>query len=479
MKAKQILTILTLLSAALFSAYGQNWITCTNSGIWEDPTIWDSGTVPGTNDFAEIDSGFTVTVATNAIVNWIINASSVPGAGGTLIMGTNATLEVINSGVSGTAQLGVLDASAPGNTVIYDNNPFYAKHCNYYNLVFNAGTNAGPFDFFNGLVGPGNPAVAMTVAGNMVVIGKTKVQQGDDFTINGNLLLDTNASWDCSSFNLNVAGSTTLGAGAVMVDLDGANGTNFFGGGMTVSSTALGWNLTDVTTWYLGGSLTNNGTIVGKPTGWASIFFNGTGIITGSQPIKIPTMTINGTYFIADTITLTTNNANFNGTLIFDLARTNQIILRYAPTTNALNTTLTNYYGGNLIITNSGPAPASGNSYKFFSASNYAGTFTSTTYPPLAPGLSWVDNSLISGSYAVTGTVLGHPTLTITRSGVTLTLTWDSTTYPGYSVLAQTNSAGVNPSPSSWFPTGSGTTSPYPTTINPAGPPVFYRLSHP
>lgn len=468
-----------MLSTSIFTSFGQlNLITCTNSGSWGDPTIWDSGTVPGTNDYVDLDSGFTVTVDTNAIVQYFINSSSLAGAGGTIILATNSTLEVINSGVYGTCQLGLLDTSAAGNTVIYDNNPFYALHCNYYNLVFKdyPSTNTLNYDFFNGFVGPGNPAVPMTIAGNMTVIGYTKVQEGADFIINGNLILDTNAQWDCSSFNLTVASNLTMGVSTLFLDLDGASGSNYIEGSLTVSSNAIGWNVSDVTQWAIGGSLTNNGTIVGK--GFGSIAFDGTGIITGSKPITIPTMSINGTYTIADTITLTTNTPTLNGTLVFDLARTNQIILRYSNSGTNVQTTQTNFYAGNLVVINSGVTPVSGNSYKFFSASNYAGAFATETFPSLALGLSWADNLLTSGSIAVTGVALGSPTLTITRSGVALTLSWDSTTYPGYSVQAQTNSAGLHPN-SSWFQTGSGTTSPYPTTVNPAGPPVFYRLSHP
>src|SRR5271154_5354674 len=191
MKTKHISAVLTMLSVTIFTSFGQlNWITCTNSGSWGDTNIWDSNTVPGTNDFVELDPGFIVTVDTNAIVQYFINADSLPSQGGTVIMAPNSTLEVINAGTTGTASLGTLDASATGNTVIYDNNPFYALHCNYYNLVFNdlGGTNSQTYDFFNGYVGAGNPAVAMTIAGNMTVIGKTKVQEGADFTINGNLI---------------------------------------------------------------------------------------------------------------------------------------------------------------------------------------------------------------------------------------------------------------------------------------------------
>src|SRR5262249_52417129 len=150
----------------------------------------------------------------------------------------------------------------------------------------------GQLDFYNGAIGvPGDNAVAMTIAGNMAVIGKIKVQQGDDFTINGNLTLLTNGTWDCSSYNLTVLGNTTIGG--LLLDLDGASGSNYFGGGFTVTSNSVGWNVSDVTNWVLGASLTNNNLIAG--TGFGNICFNGTGIITGSKPITLPTMTVNGT----------------------------------------------------------------------------------------------------------------------------------------------------------------------------------------
>jgi len=94
--------------------------------------------------------------------------------------------------------------------------------------------------------------------------------------------------------------------------------------------------------------------------GYGSINFNGSGVIAGSNALTIPTMVVNGTYAIADSITLITNTPTLNGTLVFDLARTNLITLRYAPSSTTTNTTLTNYYSGNLVVVNSGPAPVSG-----------------------------------------------------------------------------------------------------------------------
>ena len=468
MKTKQILAILTVLSLfALASISRANDIVATGSGNWTSTVPdapWPGGIVPGTNDDADIEAPFSVTVDSTASVQFIYGS-------GTVTMTPGSTLNIVGDpvGANGTYQLATLDASAPGNTITYSGNPFWAKHQDYYNLVFSNTVTTNMIDFYNGLVNSQDPSVPMTIAGDMTVVGKIKVQQGDDITINGNLTLNTNAQWDCSLTNLIVMGNTTLGTGALLLDLDGANGTNYFGGSVTVSAGAIGWNVSDVITWSIGGSLTNNGTIVGK--GYGSISFVGTGNITGSKPLKIPTMTVNGTYMIGTTITLITNTPTLNGTLVFDLANTNEIVLL----TNA-GTPL--FYSGALNVINSGPAPVAGNSYKLFNAPSYGGAFASTNLPSLASGLAWVDNTLVNGSFAVASTGPSTPpTILISRSGGLLTLSWDSTNFPGYSVQALTNSAGI--AGTNWGATGSGTNSPYSVTINPSGPPVFFRLSKP
>jgi hypothetical protein len=465
MKTKHIFAVLTILSIALFAPMSRAaWITAISSGNWGDPNIWDSGTVPGTNDFAEIDPAYTVNVTTNAVVQYIIG--DINFVGGAVIMAPNATLEILDASASGTWQLSLLDASAPGNTVIYDGNPYYAKRQNYYNLVF-INTLTNQMDFYNGFVNSHIPTMPMTIAGDFTVTGKTKVQQGDNFTINGNLILNSNATWDCSSYQLTLKSNLTLGAGCLLVDLDGALGSNHLGGNVLVTAAALGWNLKDVTQWAIGGSLTNNGTLVGA--GYGSISFDGTGVITGSKAIKIPTLTINGTYTIGTPITLTTNTPTLNGTLVFDIAHTNSITLGPGAGTPL-------YYSGNLNVINSGAEPASGASFTFFHCVNgFDGAFTSTSFPSLSGGKSWVDNLVASGSVAVISGSLGLPAITLSRNNSVLTLTWDSATYPGYRVLAQTNSTLGN----TWYNAGSNTNSPFAATINPANPAVFYRLTKP
>ena len=438
-------------------------ITATGSGNWSSTNVdapWPNGIVPSTNDSVDIEAPFTVTVDGTNYAEFVYGS-------GTLIMAPSSTL-VLNdpAGANGSFQLATFDTSAASNTVIYAGNPFWAKHQDYYNLVFSNTVTTNMIDFYNGFVNSQDPNAAMTIAGDMTVIGKIKVQQGDDFTIHGNLLLGTNGQWDCSSFHLSVDGNTTIGG--LMIDLDGALGSNYLGGNVSVTAGSIGWNITDVTHWGIGGSLTNDGLIVGK--GYGSIAFDGSGIITG-KAFKIPTFTINGTYEIGTTVTLSTNTPTLNGTLVFDLANTNQLVLQSYPTNP-----MTLYYSGNLNVINTGPTPISGHSYKFFNATNYDGAFDSTSFPPLPNGMSWVDNLVTSGSILATGGSVGSPTLSFSRSGGLLTLSWDSATFPGYRVVAQTNSGGLG---TNWSTTGSGTVSPFTIPINPASHSVFFRLVNP
>jgi hypothetical protein len=481
MKTKQIFAVLTILSIVLFASMSRAAdIIATNSGNWSDVTIWDSGTVPGATDDVDVPFGINVTVDTNVTIQFIYDS-------GTVTMAANSSLNLTEDAAIDTHT--TLVTTAPGNTVIYSANPFGAKQCNYYNLVLVQTNYVNPlapygspwadFNNFSSAAGP----TPMTIAGNMTLMGAVKVQQGNGgapITINGNLIIGSGCAWDCSGDVLTVGGNVYVYG--LLEDLNGALGTNHIDGNVIVAgpSTSVktwsggvytnGWYVSDVTTWGIDGSLTNNGSIFGA--GYGSISFDGTGIITGSNSLTIPTITVNGTYTIGTTITLTTNTPTLHGTLVFDLAKTNQIVLKAG--TNWL------FYSGILNVINSGPAPVLGNSYKYFSATNYGGAFASTSFPSLSPGLIWVDNLLSSGSIAVANGGAGSPIITLSQSGGLLTLSWDSTTFPGYSVLALTNSAGVITNLShSWLPTGSGTNSPFTIAINPANPAVFFRLSNP
>ena len=460
MKTKRILALLVLLSSLLSASIGHaTWITALSSGSWGDTNIWDSGTVPGTNDFAEVDDPYDVTIDTNAIVQYLIGS-------GTVTMATNSILYITDPlGAYGTYTLADLDTSAASNTVVFLNNPFWATHQNYYNLVFSNTVTTNYIDFYNGDVNTLDPQVPMTIYGDMTVVGKIKVQEGDDFTILGNLIMGTNSEWDCSSFNLTVYGNTMMGG--LLLDLDAAAGANDFIGNLTLTSSAVGWNVSDVTNWMVGGSLTNNALIVG--IGYGEINFNGTGTIAG-KPFTLPTIVVNGSYTIADTITVTTNTPTFNGSLTFDIATTNKIIFRTG------STNLTLYYGGGLNVINSGPPPASGAVYQLFSAADYTNSFAPITLPSLPNGLGWVNSLATNGSFIVSGAALAAPIISLSQNGSQLSLSWNSTAYPGYGVQSQTNSGGIG---TNWSAASGGTVSPYVITINPSNPPTFFRLYNP
>jgi hypothetical protein len=443
-------------------------ITATNSGNWEDPTIWNNGTVPGINDDADVPLGINVTVATNAIVQYIYDA-------GTVTMAANATLNVIGdpTGAYGTQNLALLDATATGNTVIYSGNAHWALNVPYYNLVF-----SGSGTFWNGGAQPPyDNQGPTTIAGNLTVSGTAGLQDDSLITVDGNATLggigSSNIVWDSSAGGLTILGTTVVGSGAVVKTLDSNGADNL--NNLTIAGGIV--NLGDSTNWFLTGDFTNiSGTV--KGIGYAAInFFGTTGNITGT-PFTIQTFNVTGTYAISATINVNTNTPGLDGsTLVFDLANPGRINL--SPNANQgtnLAAIGTFYYptNGSLDIINSGPAPVSGANYQFFSAKSYSGTFASISLPSLPNGLSWVNNLDTGGSITVIGGLLTPPALTLSRIGGQLTLSWNSTTYPGYEVQAQTNKLG-----GTWTDVGSGTNSPYMVTINPANPSVYFRLANP
>lgn len=519
MKKNQLFVALIILSTFLSVSTCRAVIYAATNGYWSSTVPnqpWPGGILPTTNDWVEVDYGITITNdMTNAAC--MLLASTVDG-NGTVVMAPGSTLIVggANEGY-GTQTLGVLNAAATNCTVIYQGNAFWAKRTTYWNLDF-----SGWGDFYNG-VQNGYPATPMTINGNFLVYGTNVppdhtngvlpiysgvyVECGDDFTINGNLYIGQGSAWDCSVGKITVKGLTTCAG--MMWDKDAVNGSNYFAGGLTILPSnlvltntqdalvsKLGWDgatnvgsndvygpgnagvwmgslyVMDVQQWNVGGNLTNNG-IVGFGTNYGLVDFSGTGVIAGSNVMYMPTMTIDGNYKILDTINLTTNYPAINGTVVFDLANTNQIVLNAG----------TNWFwystNGTLDVINSGPAPVAGNTYQFFNNEgnpNYGGQFASITLPSLSAGLSWTNELLTDGSIAV----VGLPSIRITsaqynRSTLQFTLTWTSTPGANYTVF---ESPGLNPT--AWsplqtnIPSGGSTTTA--TVTMPAGTKGFLRV---
>ncbi len=469
MKTKHLFTALILLSILSFAANSRAVdVTAGGSGNWSSTNlnapwpVFGTNTVvvaPSTNDDIDVELPNNVIVDSNETIQYIYG-------GGTVTMSPGVTLTVVGDaiGAEGTQSLGLLDTSAANNTVIYAGNAFWAKHQSYYNLAF-----TGTGTFYNGNIGVtgDNDNGPLTIAGNLILSGAANIQQADSITVNGDLTINTNSGYDTSVSPITVKGNTTLSG----ILTDGAGTTNLDDSFYNMTITPTGkWRLSDVIEWVIGGSLTNNGTIsyVKGPGGGGAITFNGIGNIVGN-PFTIWNIFLEGTNTIGTTITAT-NFIGLSGTVVFDLANPQKLVL--APSsTNALT------YGGNLKVINTGSAPATGTTYQLFSAATYGGGFASESLPTLPAGLSWVDNLATTGSITVTGTATGNaPSLTIHNNGTTATLSWDSTTFPGYSVQVQTNGTGIG---NNWFNTASGTVSPYLVPIHTTSPAVYYRLMHP
>ena len=488
----------------------------TNSGNWSNPLIWTNGQIPTGTNYVKIANGVTINVDTinppYATCQWL----DLVTAGGTagIKMATNATLIVTSTNLIGEGYASMyitVDANASNNTVIYQGNSFWARHTNYWNLVF-----AGWGDFYNGAAiaeWPNNP-IWMTIKGNFTVTGTNiapekigsysgcYVQCGSDMTVLGDLIIGESNAWDCSDSITDVKGNTYCAG--ILSDKDGVNGSNIFEGNVTILPSK--WWLTnqndalllkvylndtnnfitnglyggtlytqDSPQWAFGANLTNNGIItIGVTTNYGTLNFNGTGNIAGSNVITSSAMTVNGNYRLNNTIILRTNAPTINGTLVVDICTTNQIVLD-AGTNWFWYTT-----NGTLVVTNScGSAPGVGSKYTFFvtngvAGGGYSGGYSTNIFPSLNAGLYWINELLTNGSIVV-GNNPPLPFPIIVRSNDSVIVTWPSGSFPGSQLLTLTNSAGIiTNSTHTWTATGSNT-SPAIFKIN-TNTPTFFRL---
>jgi hypothetical protein len=520
MKINQIFAALIMPSMLFFALHSRALtIFVTNPGNWNwSSTIynqpWTNG-LPTSNDFIFVNMGV---VITNDITNATCQAldSSYDGGNGTVVMAPGSTLYVSgqNEGY-GTQNLGILNATATNCTVVYQGNAFWAKRTDYWNLVF-----SGWGDFYNGAQN-GYPAINMTIHNNFYVTGTNLpldqpnytgcyVQCGAWITVLGNLYIAASNTFDCSTSVVMVAGQTIC-AGALF-DASGGLGSNYFAGGLTILSNNMvitnlnnplfsntrgwtnvdylgpngapsgttniyggAWYVGDATEWAVGGNLTNYG-IIGFGKNYGNITFTGNGIIGGNKTntFIIPTMTINGTNEVADNIILTTNSPTGNGTQVFDLANSNQIVLNAGTNVYWYVTNAT------LDVINTGPAPVAGSAYQLFNnigSGGYGGQFISTILPSLSAGLSWTNELLVNGSIAVVG-VAAPPIITsfhYNPATLQFTLTWASSAGANYTVL---ESPSLNPAV--WsplqtnIPSGGSTTTA--TVTMPAGTKGFLRI---
>lgn len=430
-----------------------NWSSTVTNAPWPDAE-------PPTNySVVEIEPPDVVTVdITNA------NCEQLFG-NGELIMAPNTTLTITGETSGGDGANGMVgfDASSSGNTVIYLGNAFFCRHTNYYNLSL-----LGFGNLYTGFTG--DAAVPITIGGNLVLGGTVNVQLAESMTINGNLTIGTNSTYDSSVSPVTVLGNTTID-GTLTDKAGGPNPDDIFSN-ITIRATGT-WAISDVIEWLVTGNVTNNGAITSAgPGGDGGITFTNAGIVIGN-PFTIANLIVNGTTTFSTAVTAT-NFVGFGGTMGFDIGAAQHEIICGNPLT----------YAGNLVVINSGPTPTAGSVYQLFSAPSYAtNLFASETFPPLPAGLAWVDNTTNNGTISVISTVPAAPVITSSQFNPAthqFTLVWSSQPALTYSIQYSSNLA-TDAFTNHILATGipSGGTSTTNTVMVPAGSVGFLRVSQP
>ena len=137
-----------------------------------------------------------------------------------------------------------------------------------------------------------------------------------------------------------------------------------------------------------------------------------------------------------------TNAVTLGGTIRLELNETNAV-----GGTNDQIAAHSIIYGGNLIVTNIGPALHAGDTFKLFSVAG-TGLFTSITLPVSDHGCiyTWTTNLAGDGTIRVLTAVTTNPVPVLTNSfnatSKQLTLNWGSG-YQGYRLQAQTNTVSI------------------------------------
>lgn len=87
-------------------------IRAIKTGLWSDPTVWNTNTIPAINDDV-YSNGFVVTINQNIVVNRLTNKSgSGISAGGRFLVSSNRSITVTNFDPTDTSTRGLVDITA-------------------------------------------------------------------------------------------------------------------------------------------------------------------------------------------------------------------------------------------------------------------------------------------------------------------------------------------------------------------------------
>lgn len=420
-------TVLTVQTGGVLRhAASGNQIAIGASNTGNGPTVNVDG---GTVEILGNGTGLNIANGVGSVAGIMnVNAGSVTMPAGT----SRAVTLGVNAGNMGTLNLngGVLTAAqvVKGNASAFATNNFNGGTLKAANAAFAA-------TFLTGLdcVNIRNGGAVIDDGGFAITIG----QPLQHSTISGDNATD--------------GGLVKLGAGTLTL----AN-ANTYTGITTVSNGTL----------LITGSILNNAMVMTGGT------LGGTGTIGGAVTVNAGGKLASG---VGSTEAITINgNLTLQGNV---LAVLNESL---SPSNNlcVVSGTLINTGVGTVIVTNLGPTPVIGDSFKLFSKPVVNGGGLSVTPAP-GIGLAWTNKLAVDGSIAVVSApaTASYPTnISVSVSGNTLTLSWPATHLGWFAQSNSVNLANTN----YWFDiAGSDSVTGLTNTINPSVTNMFYRLRHP
>jgi hypothetical protein len=408
------------LFATSASAAVVTWVGTSSYGVWDTPTNWSGGYVPGSTDdvvLPDIGKNYQVAIVLNPSnpSTFTINSLTVEGNDFTtgLLVYNNGDLTVIDTldihsrgtlGLSNGGRvhalgpitvdtLGSLYVGAAGTLQIDDSMTYNGNIVGIFgNLVLNGtlqssttlGLEAGAT-----LTGTGG-IINITSPGYLMVRGSTS--WGGSITNQSEIrwLITANSTISCNDLTFTNDGMLINGSGLIL-DLNATSGSNSFinnGTGRVYNSSAgtISFNI----------PFTNNNgaTVYGHNIAFGSTFTNNTGgILQGWGPFDFSgaTVTNNGTMDPKTSSSSNTTNAmSITGDFPLGASSTTLIELEYWPgSDDKLVISGGATLGGTLEVSLIGYTPTLGHSMEILTAASVSGTFDALTLPPLNLGLEW------------------------------------------------------------------------------------------
>jgi hypothetical protein len=400
-----------------------------NSGNWNDPTIWNKGTVPPCTDLAVIAAGVNVTVnsSSNVAKGLTVNSGgTLTVASGDLTVGctlnnntltNNGTLTVSGGtlNVNGSLSHSGTQFNQSGGNINIDGNAagVSANSASSYHLNMTAVVN-----WTGGTLTIVDPHASTSSTDVLYYSLATSSNVGTGHTLRFGDGVSTDAGGNVIGFKANTyVGSGRINYGNLVIN--GASGTNRIVTGGTYTNVVLG-NLTINTgseyapavTVFVAGDFLNNGTFTQTSTlTLASFAGTSSAVATNPQTISGSGVFRNlATSATANLTSLTVNNSNATGvTLSVPLSVSGTLTM----TSGLINTTSTNLLtlgtstaAGILVGTPSATNMIVGPFARTFATRTAAanGTFDNTTLFPVGKGTAYtpvfVDPSIAAASAA-------------------------------------------------------------------------------